>query len=69
VNGAILRPSWRSRIPARREGVLEANGVFSRLIGEGSGLSGTADRDPSHRWSGRRLADAGPLPGLGTPPI
>jgi hypothetical protein len=28
----------RSRIPARREGVLEANGVFSRLIGEGSGL-------------------------------
>ena len=38
VYGAILRPSWRSRIPARREGVLEANGVFSRLIGEGSGL-------------------------------
>ena len=38
VYGAILRPSWRSRIPARREGVLEANGVFPRLIGEGSGL-------------------------------
>ena len=28
----------RVRVPARREGVLEANGVFSRLIGEGSGL-------------------------------
>src|ERR1700733_6387067 len=28
----------RSRIPARREGVFEANGEFSRLIGEGSGL-------------------------------
>ena len=28
----------RARVPARREGVLEANGVFSRLIGEGSGL-------------------------------
>jgi hypothetical protein len=28
----------RARVPARREGVLEANGVFSRLIGEASGL-------------------------------
>ena len=28
----------RARVPARREGVLEANGVFSRLIEEGSGL-------------------------------
>jgi hypothetical protein len=28
----------RNREGARREGVLEANGVFSRLIGEGSGL-------------------------------
>ena len=28
----------RARLPARRECVLEANGVFPRLIGEGSGL-------------------------------
>jgi hypothetical protein len=26
VNDAILRPSWRSRIPARRTGVPEAHG-------------------------------------------
>jgi hypothetical protein len=28
----------RARVPARREGVPEANGVFSFLIGEGCGL-------------------------------
>ncbi len=28
----------RARVPARREGVPEANGVFSCLIGEGCGL-------------------------------
>src|ERR1700693_4103018 len=32
VNGATLRPSWRSRIPARREGVLESNCVFRFLL-------------------------------------
>jgi|SRR5580692_6089416 hypothetical protein len=35
---AICCCARRSWIPARREGVLGANGVFSRLIGEGSGL-------------------------------
>ena len=35
---AICCCARRSWIPARREAVLEANGVFSRLIGEGSGL-------------------------------
>ena len=28
----------RARVPARRKGVLEVNGVFSPLIREGSGL-------------------------------
>ena len=35
---AICCCARRSWIPACREGVLEANGVFSRLIEEGSGL-------------------------------
>src|SRR3984957_14268676 len=53
VNGAILRPSWRSRIPAGRGGVLEANGVFSfLLIRQGRGL-----RD-------RRIARTRSLPGF-----
>jgi hypothetical protein len=38
VKDGIPPPSWRSRIPARREGVPEANGVFSFLIGESCGL-------------------------------
>jgi hypothetical protein len=45
----------RARVPARREGVLELNGVFSPLIREGSGFgNGPAaagrGRDPSQRW-------------------
>ena len=36
--GHLLLRSAKLDPRARREGVLEANGVFSRLIGEGSGL-------------------------------
>jgi hypothetical protein len=53
VNGAILRPSWRSRIPARREGVLEANGVFSRLIGKALGFGNS----PAAAGRGRATQD------------
>jgi hypothetical protein len=42
----------RARVPARRESVPEANGVFSSLIREGYGLRerGSRGRDPSQRW-------------------
>jgi hypothetical protein len=43
----------RARVPARREGVLEANGVFSPLIRQGFGL-----RE-------RRIARTRSLPALG----
>jgi hypothetical protein len=46
----------RSRIPARREGVLEANSVFSPLIRESSGL-----REPSGSCRTRTRS----LPALG----
>ena len=45
-------PDREGALPARRDGVLEANGVFSRLIGEGSGLR---ERSGSRRTRTRSL--------------
>jgi hypothetical protein len=42
----------RARVPARREGVPEANGVFWFLIGEGCGLR---ERSGSRRTRTRSL--------------
>ena len=65
---AICCCARRSWIPARREGVLEANSVFSRLIGDGSGLreqSGSC-RTKAARFMGQDPSlPSSPLPGLG----
>jgi len=44
----------RARVPARREAVPEANGVFSPLIrgkASGFGNDGSRGRDPSRHWA------------------